>query len=254
MIQPTNFDKIRRRQTTRKHSKILNVYNQKLELYGDEGILTQYNPQIYSWSNPHERTKRTTGEKKQSNINYAKKQLYQLAKCNVNAYPHKTIFLTLTFDPKKVSDIQEKQKALPYLQHMFRKLKRHGYAPKYLGITENQKNGNIHFHLLVFNLPYLSIEQWQNYWSHGFIDIKVLKTVKNVSAYFTKYMQKDFINDNQLNEKLFFTSRNLIRPKTLYKNSDIDYIVNDVSKKQLYSEMKTVGNVSIKKYKLSLTT
>lgn len=249
-----NYDKIRGRQITRKHSKILNVYNQKLELYGDEAILTQYEPQIYSWSNNHERTKRKIGEKKQSNINYAKKQLYQLAKSNVNAYQHKTIFLTLTFDLNKVSNIQEKQNAMPYLQHMFRKLKRHKYNPKYLGITEFQKNGNIHFHLLVFNLPFLSIEQWQQYWSHGYIDIKLLKTVKNVSAYFTKYMQKDFINENQLNQKLFFTSRNLIRPKILYKNNEIDYIVNDVSNKQLYSEMKTVGNVSIKKYKLSLIT
>jgi hypothetical protein len=135
---------------------------------------------------------------------------------------------------------------------MFRKLKRDYYSPRYIGITELHKNGNYHFHLLVFNLPFLSISQWKKYFPHGYIDIQLLKNIKNISAYFVKYMTKEFFSQNELNKKMYFSSRGLNRPKTLYKKEEIDYIINRAEEIVLISETTNLAQNTIKKYKLKL--
>jgi hypothetical protein len=234
---------------------IKNVFNQKLVLYGNQAFYSTYANPIYTYSEPRKLShKRSDGEKRNTNISRARNQLYILAKCNETHYPTKPIFLTLTFDPKNFSPdfLTKKSNVFPLVQHTFRKLKRHNYNPKYIGITERHKNGNIHFHLLVFNLPFLSIQQWKKYHPHGFIDIQLLDKIQNISAYFVKYMTKDFLSDSELNEKLFFTSRGLQRPSTLYNNDDIRYYIDMAKDVTLVKEITTLCQQTIKHYNLNL--
>jgi hypothetical protein len=242
-----------------KTRKIKNVFDKKLIVYGNECLLTLFNFPIYTYSEPNRPDgsyiKKEKGQKRQDNISKSRNELYMLAKANEKYFSHKPIFLTLTFDPKKINKdiIQDRKKTFQYTQHMFRKLKRYGYKPKYIGITERQKNNNIHYHFLVYDLPFITIQEWQKYWPHGYIDVKVLDSIDNVSAYFVKYMTKEFLTDDDLNNKLYFTSRGLNRPLTLYKKNDIEYYYNRAIKTDLISEKHLYAQQQIKKYKLILT-
>ena len=101
---------------------------------------------------------------------------------------------------------------------------------KYIAIWERQQRGAIHYHVILFNLPFVDAKKLEEIWGNGFIWINLIEENKKekgkkqskkkqdkkasgiVSGYLTKYFTKD-IDERVREKKAYFSSRNLERPK-----------------------------------------
>lgn len=101
---------------------------------------------------------------------------------------------------------------------------------KYISIWERQQRGAIHYHVILFNLPFVDAKKLEEIWGNGFIRINLIEDDKKekgkkkskkkqdkkasgiVSGYLTKYFIKD-IDERVRQKKAYFYSRNLERPK-----------------------------------------
>lgn len=134
--------------------------------------------------------------------------------------------------------VKSLSKFLNKLKVYMKKIK--GMPLYYLGVPEYQKNGNIHYHFLMSELPDNLIKNnpsWvdRDYntnkirnskflktWTYGISDIQIIKNRSRISTYISKYMLKslqeidetDFLN--RLNKKRFYNSNNLEKPKKTY--------------------------------------
>lgn len=97
-----------------------------------------------------------------------------------------------------------------------------GDKPKYVGVVEQQKNGNIHFHIVYFNLKYLEHDQLLQIWKHGSAYIEPVTYGYKSFNCLSSYMLKQAKNKKE-NEKLYFNSlNNLQKPKEIKNDLDID--------------------------------
>ena len=139
--------------------------------------------------------------------------------CN---YDDKSTFLTLTFK----ENIQDIERANREFTLFIKRLKRYlkNQQLKYIATWELQERGAIHYHLVLFSVPYIDNKKLAEMWGNGFIKInKIKETVKTeaVGVYITKYFVKDL--DKKANQKkAYFSSRNLIKPKETKKKLDFD--------------------------------
>lgn len=163
------------------------------------------------------------------NIIRSKISCQLLAKCNL--YSWKT-FITLTY-ADNFTNIPLSRKHLQYFIDSIRRVKKDFM---YICITEFQKRGAIHFHLLTnidYNDSKLMYSQLDNskyihikYWNYGFNSVeKITGDLQKIIGYISKYMTKDI--DNRLFGKRRYTySNNLIKPKYSYLNIDNSYYYN----------------------------
>lgn len=174
------------------------------------------------------------------NIIRSKLECQRLAKANINDW--KT-FITLTFE-ENVTDVKSANKRFKYFIDKVRRVKK---DIKYLCITEFQKRGATHYHMLS-NIDIedttLIYSQEDNpkfkhvkYWNDGFTSVEIMKgDPKKIIGYIAKYMTKDI--DNRLfNRHRYFYSRNLTKPVTSYINQDhikeYDYYKKRIQDKDL---------------------
>lgn len=138
-------------------------------------------------------------------------EICRLIDCNFDA---QTKFLTLTF-AENVSDIK-------YCNREFSKftkrLNRRIYGTdkkqlKYLAVWEAQKRGAIHYHVVLFGLPYIKSAELREVWGHGFVKINRVDVDHraNVGRYISKYFSKD-VDEGSYKQKKFFRSQNLVQP------------------------------------------
>lgn len=151
-------------------------------------------------------------------------EIKRIIDCN---YDDKSTFLTLTFK----ENIQDIERANREFTLFIKRLKRYlkNQQLKYIATWELQQRGAIHYHLVLFSVPYIDNKKLGELWANGFIKInKIKETVKNeaVGVYITKYFVKDL--DKKANQKkAYFCSRNLIKPKETKKKLDFDEM-NDI--------------------------
>lgn len=157
------------------------------------------------------------------NIIRSKLECQRIAKANINEWQ---TFITLTFG-ENIQDVKVANKRFKYFIDKVRRVKP---DLKYLCITEFQKRGAIHYHLLTnINIKDNSLIYSQEdnpkfkhikFWNEGFDSIEVMKgDVKKIIGYISKYMTKDI--DNRLFcHRRYFYSQNLQHPKVNYINKD----------------------------------
>ncbi|MFZ2539948.1 MAG: hypothetical protein WAX04_13795 [Oscillospiraceae bacterium] len=135
--------------------------------------------------------------------------------CDENGNAYMPVFLTLTFS-ENIQDIA-------WANNEFRKfIKRLGnhiahdqcYL-KYLAVIEFQKRGAVHYHLIIFNLPYMPVKEISEIWRYGYIWINAVDHVDNLGAYVVKYMNKDNDDERLAGHKCYFSSRGLYKPKEI---------------------------------------
>ncbi|EMW5406265.1 Rep protein [Enterococcus faecalis] len=146
---------------------------------------------------------------------YYKNMRFDIARIVDTNFDNKTKFLTLTFR----ENIQE----IDYANNEFKKfIKRLNYEiyhtkkaqVKYLATWEKQKRGSIHYHIILFDFPYISVNHLTIIWGHGFIKINQIDvdSVENRGRYISKYFDKE-LELKEHKKKAFFKSRNLTLPK-----------------------------------------
>ncbi len=186
----------------------------------------------------------------EKNIIRSKLECQRLAKANINEWE---TFITLTFE-ENITDLEYANKRFKYFIDKVRRVKK---DIKYLCITEFQKRGATHYHMLCnisINDTSLIYSQEDNpkfkhikYWTDGFTSVEVIKKdAKKIIGYIAKYMTKDI--DNRLfNRHRYFYSRNLIKPVANYINLD-DTIDNDFYQKIIQDKKLIYENEYINPY------
>lgn len=150
---------------------------------------------------------------------------FEIARLVDTNFDDRTKFLTLTFK-YNITDVD-------YANNEFRKfIKRLNYhifkkkcsQIKYIATWEKQKRGSIHYHMILFGLPYIKKADLTRIWSHGFIQINQIDvdSIENRGLYISKYFAKDLeFKDHK--KKAFFKSQNLRQPKEIKQFSDKRY-------------------------------
>lgn len=151
----------------------------------------------------------------EKNINRSKFNCQRIALANLDSWE---TFITLTYS-SNIIDVSISRTHFRYFIDKVRRIKKDF---KYLCITEFQKRGAIHYHLLTnisYNDTKLLYLQEDNpiykhikYWNYGFTSIEEIKNNKDkIIGYISKYMTKDL--DNRLfSKRRYLYSKNLNMP------------------------------------------
>lgn len=150
-------------------------------------------------------------QKYYKNLRATRSKVFDLINANVrnnkdfNGNHQRIKFMTLTFGDKIMvdkieyaySELTEFMKRLSYFH-----FKTKANVIKYLSTFELQPSGRIHFHIVVFNMPFISNRAADGYpltkvWGNGFVGINALKRkngknidIDKVAGYVIKYMTK----------------------------------------------------------------
>lgn len=203
-------------------------YNSKITLSGNILEIVEYKKtQFYGYSKKATSTVGTAPKVATTNKNKNKKDTLNRAKKKVRNYiaaNYKngcTKFITLVVADSNLDMKQAKKR----LEKFNAKLKGIiGYKPKYVGVVEQQKNGNIHFHIVYFNLKYLEHNQLLKIWKHGSSYIQAVTYGYKSFNCLSVYMLKQAENKKE-NEKLYFNSLNLEKSKEVKKDLDINKMI-----------------------------
>ena len=158
-------------------------------------------------------------------------------------------FVTLTFE----EDIRELKDA----NYIFKKFKQRleyqlKINLKYLCVPEFTKKGRVHFHVIFFNLPFIKNTTLGMIWGHGFIKINKIDNCDNVGSYVAKYMTKE--NEKLIEQKSYFTSRNLEKPIEIINEKEIEILADSLSPTDVVYEQTFendfVGQVKYTQYNL----
>ncbi|MCK5511145.1 hypothetical protein KAI65_06465 [Candidatus Parcubacteria bacterium] len=126
------------------------------------------------------------------------------------------LFITLTY--------RENIQDLDYANNEFTKfIRRFNYeffhtkksVLKYLCVIEFQKRGSIHYHMMIFNLPFKQkiYDRARSIWPFGSCNIKSIKSKQGaISGYLVKYLTKEKTKESLRGRKCYFISRNLHKP------------------------------------------
>jgi hypothetical protein len=162
-----------------------------------------------------------------------------------NGQKAKPKFLTLTF---KDNETDLKKANYEFMKFIQRLKYRYRLDVKYLAVVEFQKRGAIHYHLILFNMPYIDqLDALQAVWGHGFIKLKGIKEVDNVGAYLCKYLTKETA-EKLKEEKSYFSSRGLHQPEVLKNDKKIDQLVAGLGSPRFEAEYSN-EYIGITKYK-----
>lgn len=86
---------------------------------------------------------------------------------------------------------------------------------KYSYVIERTKSGRPHFHVVLYNLPFIPNfkRQFEAWWRNGFVRINAVRDVRHLGAYVSKYMSKDFPSaDLGRRVRLYANAQKLVRP------------------------------------------
>ena len=161
-------------------------------------------------------------------------------------------FVTLTFK-EEITDLKTANKKF---QDFIKRAKYRFDYFIYICVPEFQKRGVVHYHMLT-NIPYIANEDMANLWSWGFVSIKKIDKVKNISFYLTKYLSKSSAGGDErfFNKKKIFYSKDIAKPQTIKDPKEIssylEYFgsaLKPVCEKEV--KMEFVGDAIYKLYDL----
>jgi rep protein len=203
----------------------------------------------------------TTREKIESlekKMRYYKEKKFEIRRyIDCNYVDNMSSFLTLTF-AENIKDVARANKEFTnFIKRLKRYLeKNYDIDLKYIATWETQQRGAIHYHIVLFNVPFLKKSMIQNeIWKLGFVQInKISSDVKKenkVAVYITKYFAKDIEKKSEY-KKSYFKSQNLIKPKEVKKQIDYDSMNDIVTAKDVvyvkeFKKVKFVGIVDDEK-------
>ena len=207
----------------------------------------------------------TEYEKIKSSVQRTKKEFINLARTNLEDFEY---FVTLTFAAIKEKEKHEEmnlksvahgeydlnftyvddstnyescvKKMHSFFTHLKEEIKKYDLDLKYLGVPEYQKNGNIHCHFLMSELPtnlLYDVPSWLDYdykikarrydkgikkWVYGKSSIEEIEDKMRIVEYISKYLTKSLEEIKEtaflerLNKRRYYYSRNLGKPVNEY--------------------------------------
>ena len=203
-------------------------------------------------------------DSRERSLKRAKANLRRLINANVGQYGKEFTakFLTLTFK----DNVKDLDKANYEFEKFIKRLNYHCFGTKkanlkYTCVVEFQKRGAIHYHVIIYNMPYIKANDIGNVWGNGFIKINKIDDVDNVGAYVSEYLgqaekgQGKNIEDDRLQgKKSYFSSRGLYNPIEITDKKIVEQVATALLNEKLtYSatfENEHLGNITYKQYNL----
>ena len=203
-------------------------------------------------------------DSRERSLKRAKRDLRRLINANHGQYGDQftSKFLTLTFK-ENIQDIKqanyEFKKFIQRLNYYCFGVKKNNL--KYTCVVEFQKRGAIHYHVIIYNMPYVKANDIANVWGNGFIKINKIDDIDNVGAYVAEYLGqaekgqgKDVADDRLQGKKSYFSSRGLFKPVEITDKKIVDAVAAALPIENLtYTadfENEHLGNISYKQYNL----
>lgn len=125
---------------------------------------------------------------------------------------------------------------------------------KYTVVIEFQQRGAIHYHVIFYNLPYISADKLAEIWANGFIKVNRIDDVDNVGAYVCKYLTKANDDTRLQGRKCYFSSRGLKKPEEITDDKKIDDLISHLPRDKItYSaefDNEHIGSVKYTQYSL----
>jgi len=208
---------------------IRQLIDQELTIYGGYCQHIQYLTPRVVFEGTEPPPRREEPEKTEASLARTRMNVFRLISCNVNAHGQfMPIFVTLTYARNE----QNRKIAARELRYYHMRLAYEvGLKLKYIAIPEFQKRGAIHYHVVYFNLPFISPQILEQKWGHGGTNIKSLKSVRKIAGYISKYVTKESIDSRHAGHRLLITSQGLLRPTT-FLNRDVDQQLDRLYLKQ----------------------
>ena len=172
---------------------------------------------------------------------------------NKNSVEHNEYDLKFTY----VDNAQDYESCIKklntFFSHFKSECKEKKLELKYVGVPEYQKNGNIHYHFLMSNVPkelLYDVPSWLDYdakiksrrydkgikrWSYGKSTLETIEDKQRIIEYVSKYLEKSFEEIKEtsflerLNKRRYYCSQNLEKPK-------IDYFMEDIEENSFVEE------------------
>lgn len=194
----------------------------------------------------------------------AKRDLRRLINANHGQYGDQftSKFLTLTFGDL-VTDVKEAnyefEKFVKRLNYLIFDTKKANL--KYNAVIEFQKRGAIHYHVIIYNMPWTKHRVIEETWGNGWIFINKVDEIDNVGAYVSEYLGnaekgqgKDVSDDRLHGKKSYFSSRGLFKPVEITDKKIVETVGTALLNENLtYSaefENEHLGKISYKQYNL----
>lgn len=132
----------------------------------------------------------------------AKNQIKRLIHGNQYEHQEKPVFLTLTFKENITNVKTANREFNMFIKRMNRRIKK---LLRYVAVHEYQKRGALHYHMIIFNLPFLEHKEIAKIWRNGMIDIELVN-YDGLPNYMTKYISKSFKDLRMKGTKRYFYS------------------------------------------------
>lgn len=106
----------------------------------------------------------------------------------------------------------------------------YGKHISWLSVPEFQERGAVHFHVLIWGLPYgistteRNTRRIQNIWSYGTVDLVETNGAPQLATYLSKYMSKTMQDDRLVGQKAYSSTRNIVRPVSTNSSTQIDFL------------------------------
>jgi hypothetical protein len=134
----------------------------------------------------------------------AKLKIRRLVQGNMYRFKVSAKFLTLTFNTQ-MEDLSTANKIFTnFIKRFDRKA---GYKIRYVAVPEFQKNGRVHYHMILFNAPFISEKSIAlDIWKNGSVEIQTVYKTKGLCTYMSKYISKSFLDPRYKAHKRYFFS------------------------------------------------
>lgn len=194
----------------------------------------------------------------------AKRDLRRLINANVGKYGNQftTKFVTLTFGDN-VTDLKvanyEFEKFKKRLNYLIWETKKANL--KYSVVIEFQERGAIHYHMIIYNMPFVKHKVIEKTWGNGFVWINKIDQVDNVGAYVAEYLgdsgkgQGREKEDNRLKgKKSYFNARGLFKPEEITDKKKVEALRQALPEQnKTYSaqfDNEHLGQITYKQYNI----
>ena len=146
---------------------------------------------------------------------YCGKRRAKLAKWAIRDWAERLqlrVFLTLTLDPSKLSEVEHDIQYLRWVFNKFRTYLRRkfGAAPKYIAVVEHHKSGIPHLHVLLDR--YIEQKWISTTWDKlggGRMVWVTRASIRNVSRYLSKYLTKQMLLSAQKGTRRITSARGI---------------------------------------------
>jgi len=183
-------------------------------------------------------------KKKRIQERYSKLKATRLIDANCGAYiktkrePYALVMLTLT-TKDNIPDLSTTNPMLTlFIKRFNYELGEKDAYLKYVSIPEWQERGAVHYHVALFNMPFVPHKALTEIWGHGHIWLTRTDRTRSVGRYLTKYMTKGFGDQRFKGHNRYTPAKGLHRPKVLYDQSQAINVKSRLPQQSLFHSRK----------------